>query len=127
MTTIGPNATSESAFVVDLGSTDTTGPSGAVWSMPHGGDLDANLVHQQPDGAIEAHVNSEVDVAVSVLSGTGLLVAADVSHSLHRGVFALIPKGVQREIRAGIAGLTYLSIHRRRDSLRITTDRVHRS
>lgn len=30
---------------VDLGATDTRGRSGVVWSVPHGGDLDVNLVH----------------------------------------------------------------------------------
>ena len=31
--------------VADLGSVDLSGGSGAVWSLPHDGDLDANLVH----------------------------------------------------------------------------------
>lgn len=105
--------------VVDLGATDTRGHDGAVWSLPHGGDLDANLVHLDAGGVIGAHVNNEVDVAMSVMSGSGALVVDGVHHDLSVDVFASIPKGVQREVRAGSDGITYLSIHRRRSPLAI--------
>ena len=103
--------------VVDLGATDKRGHDGVVWSLPHGGDLDANLVHLDADGLIGAHVNNEVDVAMSVMSGSGALVVDGVHHDLSVDVFASIPKGVQREVRAGSDGITYLSIHRRRSPL----------
>ncbi|MCU0269125.1 MAG: hypothetical protein MUF83_10820 [Acidimicrobiales bacterium] len=105
--------------VVDLGATDTRGHDGAVWSLPHGGDLDANLVHLGAGGVIGAHVNNEVDVAMSVMSGSGTLVVDGVHHDLSVDVFASIPKGVQREVRARSRGITYLSIHRRRSPLAI--------
>lgn len=103
--------------MVDLGATDTRGHDGVVWSLPHGGDLDANLVHLDADGVIGAHVNNEVDVAMSVMSGSGALVVDGMHHDLSVDVFASIPKGVQREVRAGSDGITYLSIHRRRSPL----------
>lgn len=105
--------------MVDLGATDTTGPAGVVWSHPHGGDLDANLVHLDPGGAIPSHVNHEVDVIISVVGGRGHLILDDISHSLHGDVLAVIPKGTSREIRADHRGLTYLSVHRRRGPLGI--------
>jgi quercetin dioxygenase-like cupin family protein len=105
--------------VVDLGATDTSGHDGAVWSLPHGGDLDANLVHLDAGGVIGAHVNSEVDVAMSVMSGNGTLIVEGINHDLSVDVFALIPRGVRREVRAGSEGITYLSIHRRRNPLTI--------
>ena len=105
--------------VVDLGATDTSGHDGVVWSLPHGGDLDVNLVHLAADGVIGAHVNNEVDVAMSVMTGSGALVVDGVRHDLSVGVLASIPKGVQREIRASSDGITYLSIHRRRGPLAI--------
>jgi quercetin dioxygenase-like cupin family protein len=105
--------------VVDLGVTDTSGHDGVVWSLPHGGDLDANLVHLDAGGVIGAHVNNEVDVAMSVMTGSGALVVDGVRHDLSIGVFVSIPKGVQREIRASSGGITYLSIHRRRSPLAI--------
>jgi quercetin dioxygenase-like cupin family protein len=113
------------ATVVDLGATDTRGRSGVVWSLPHGGDLDANLVHLGPGAVIEAHHNDEVDVVISVLAGRGRLTVDDAAHLLRGDVLALIPKGSRREVRAGSDGITYLSLHRRRDpvsTLRRRTD-----
>ena len=46
---------------------------GVVWSLPHGGDLDANLVRLGPDAAIGEHRNDEVDVLIYVQSGSGEL------------------------------------------------------
>lgn len=40
----GAAVAAASGIVVDLGATDTRGRDGVVWSLPHGGDLDANLV-----------------------------------------------------------------------------------
>lgn len=106
--------------VVDLGATDTTGPPGVVWSLPHGGDLDANLVHLDPGGAIPPHVNHEVDVILTVVGGRGCVIVGGTSHPLHTDVLAVIPKGTHREIRADDhRGLTYLSVHRHRPPLGI--------
>lgn len=106
--------------VVNLDSLELEGRSGAIWSLPHGGDLDANLVHLQPNGAIQPHVNHEVDVVISVIAGDGHLILGGASHELENHVLALIPKGTRREIHAGGVGMTYLSIHRQRNALGIT-------
>ncbi len=109
----------EQIVVVDVGATDTRGRSGVVWSLPHGGDLDANLVHLDPGGAIGAHVNDDVDVLVSGIAGRGHLVVDGTSFELHGDVLAMVPKGSRREVLAGAEGITYLSIHRRRGPLAI--------
>src|SRR5690606_24180363 len=49
----------------------TDGGPGAVWSLPHGGDLDANLVLLAPHGEVGEHVNRDVDVLLAVQDGTG--------------------------------------------------------
>jgi quercetin dioxygenase-like cupin family protein len=103
---------------VDLSRLASQG-SGAVWSLPHGGDLDANLVRLGPAEAIGEHVNGEVDVFVVVWDGSGELVSEEWSAALHAGVVVLVPRGVGRSIRAGESGLRYLSIHRRRGPLTI--------
>jgi quercetin dioxygenase-like cupin family protein len=108
------------ATVAELGSVDLTGRAGVVWSLPHGADLDANLVHLHPGGSIDSHVNDEVDIVISVIAGDGQLVIGGTSHRLCDLVVALVPKGERREIRAGSAGITYLSIHSRRSPLGIT-------
>jgi quercetin dioxygenase-like cupin family protein len=104
---------------VDLGTADTSGRSGVVWSLPHGGDLDVNLVHLQPDDSIGAHVNDEVDVVMTVIAGRGRVSIDGTSHELRSEVLVAVPKGSRREIFAGADGITYLSIHRRRQPLGI--------
>jgi quercetin dioxygenase-like cupin family protein len=107
------------AVAVDLGTADTSGRSGVVWSLPHGGDLDVNLVHLQPDDSVGAHVNDEVDVVMTVIAGRGRVSIDGTSHELRSEVLVAVPKGSRREIFAGADGITYLSIHRRRQPLGI--------
>lgn len=104
---------------VDAAGIDRYGPNGAVWSLPHDGDLDANLVVLAAGDAVASHVNDEVDVLVVVLDGTGATTIDGVSHALAASVVVHIPKGVTREIRAGDTSLLYLSVHRTRSGLRI--------
>ena len=59
------------AVVVDLDQVAAAGTVGAAWSLPHGGDLDANVVRLDAAGGIGEHVNNEVDVLVVVVSGQG--------------------------------------------------------
>lgn len=105
-------------LVVSLGEVKERG-NGAVWSLPHGGDLDANLVRLEPDASIGEHINDEVDVLVFVQSGNGSLHLEDDRVDLASDHLALIPKGARRSVTAGPTGLTYLSVHRRRGPLSI--------
>jgi mannose-6-phosphate isomerase-like protein (cupin superfamily) len=107
------------AVVVDLGSA-VSGSGGAVWNLPHGGELDANLIRLDADAIISEHVNSEVDVLLFVHSGTGQITVDGSNLSLGADSLALIPRGVSRAIAAGPAGITYLSVHRRRGPMTIT-------
>lgn len=120
----GEGPTEVGAAVWDLGATDievaATGVTGAGWSLPHGGDLDANLVHVAPGEGIGAHVNDEVDVLLLVLSGRGELAVDGTSHRLAAHTLALVPKGAARELSAEAVGITYLSVHRRRAPLGIS-------
>jgi quercetin dioxygenase-like cupin family protein len=120
-----PNLTSDPSpttdiVVADLGSAVPTEGQGAVWSLPHGGDLDANLVRLDPGGTIDEHVNDVVDVLMFVQSGTGLLVVDGHPHFLRSDVLALIPRGSRRQVTAGPTGMYHLSVHRRRGPLTIT-------
>ncbi len=105
-------------LVVDLAA--PLGSGGAIWSLPHGGDLDANLVRLDPGADIGNHVNNDLDVMVLVQSGTGVLTVDEQTRRLGVDHLALIPKGSSRSIVAGDAGITYLSVHRRRSPLGIT-------
>lgn len=105
--------------VADLGAIPTAGRGGAVWSLPHGGDLDVNLVRLRSGDEIAEHVNDEVDVVIVVQSGTGRLAVDGQDRSLRSDVLATVPRGSRRSITPGAHGLTYLSIHRRRGSLTV--------
>lgn len=105
-------------LVVNLGEVKERG-NGAVWNLPHGGDLDANLVRLEPYASIDEHINDEVDVLVFVQSGTASLHLEDDRVDLASDHLALISKGARRSITAGPTGITYLSVHRRRGPLSI--------
>ncbi len=107
--------------VVDLGAAEADGRDGVLWSLPHGGDLDANLVRLHPGRSIGEHVNGDVDVLMSVTAGTAELVIDGAAHPIRCGAFALVPRGSRRSVRAGADGVTYLSIHRRRSPLGVGT------
>lgn len=106
-------------LVVDLGACPTAGASGAVWSLPRSGDLDANLVRLAPGEVIDQHVNDEVDVLMFVQSGRGELVVDGRRHLLAADSLALVPRGARRAIAAGSPGVTYLTVHRRRGPMTI--------
>lgn len=105
-------------LVVDLGAV-SVGSGGAIWSLPHGGDLDANLVRFEAGSGIDSHVNNDVDVLLFVQSGTADLTIDDHTQWLGTDHLAHIPRGSMRSIVAGDVGITYLSIHRRRSPLAI--------
>ena len=107
-----------SAVVVELDRVPA-GASGAAWSLPHDGDLDANLVRLDAGGSIGSHVNREVDVLIVVRRGDGSVRIDDVTWPLAADSLVMVPVGSRRSITAGTAGLEYLSIHRRRAGLAI--------
>jgi mannose-6-phosphate isomerase-like protein (cupin superfamily) len=105
---------------LNLLNVDHRGPDGAVWSLPHGGDLDANLVHLGPGGAIGEHRNDDVDVVLVGIEGAGCVIVDGVQTSLRPGTLVAVPKGTTRSIRSlAEVGLVYLSIHRSRAGLHI--------
>jgi len=104
--------------VADLGLLDD-GPPGAVWNLPKGGDLNANLVRLDPNGGIDSHINNEVDVLIYVQAGSGSVSVDGHTVALTPDRLALIPKGITRSITAGSSGIVYLSIHRQRGGLTV--------
>jgi len=99
---------------------------GAVWSLPHGGDLDANLVRLAPGARIDEHVNDVVDVLIVVREGVGELTLDGLRHPLKDSTVALIPRHASRSIRAGASGLAYLTVHRAREPLTIKPNQSQR-
>src|SRR5690606_21515316 len=109
----------EAMDLAPLLDTDLAG-NGVHWSLSASGDLNANLVRLESGAEMAAHRNDEVDVLVVVLAGSGHLVSDTTTVALSAGVVAHVAKGTTRSLHAGDDGLTYLTVHRRRDPLSIT-------
>ncbi|MGO9884137.1 MAG: helix-turn-helix domain-containing protein, partial [Solirubrobacteraceae bacterium] len=99
---------------------DLLGPvgHGPVWGMASD-DLNATLLSWPPGGGVTEHVNVECDVLVVVIAGSGVAVVDGCEHALQADQALLIGRGARRAIRAGVDGLRYLTVHRRRGGLQI--------
>lgn len=107
-------------IAIDLLTVDRRGTDGAVWSLAHGGDLDAHLVHLGPGGAVGAHVNDDVDVLIVGIEGAGCVTIDSVQNELRTGIVVAVPRGTTRGIQAGDGtDIAYLTVHRARAGVRI--------
>lgn len=93
--------------------------AGAIWTLEHGGDINANLVRFPAGGGVEEHVNEEVDVLFVGVTGSGIVEVDGHKHLLRAGTVAFVPKGARRSTRSGSGDFAYLTVHRRRGPLRI--------
>ncbi|MFI2204299.1 hypothetical protein ACH47Z_26650 [Streptomyces sp. NPDC020192] len=99
-------------------------PGGVLWKLTESGrQLDANVVRLGPGRQVTAHTEPQLDVMLLVIAGDGVLGAgpSDASQPLAEGALAWLPHGAARSITAGAAGLTYVTVHRRRPGMRIGT------
>lgn len=90
--------------------------NGPIWGAETD-DLDATMINWQAGRSVAAHVNSEVDVVVTILEGTGILRIDSEIFEVSAGNVFVIGKGKEREITAGESGLRYLNVHKRRRGL----------
>jgi quercetin dioxygenase-like cupin family protein len=105
---------------IDTAELDVRGASGALWSLPRGGDLDANVVLLQPGASVGVHVNGEVDVLIVGITGTGEVFVDGDAHPLRPGVVVHVAKGAARGVEASSSGaLLYVTTHRARAGLGI--------
>ncbi|HLW94687.1 MAG TPA: hypothetical protein VKS25_04855 [Solirubrobacteraceae bacterium] len=96
--------------------------SGPVWGIASE-DLNATLLEWGQGEGVAEQVNEERDILLVVLAGVGTLRAGGADRELGPQHAAVIPKGERWSIAAGVGGLRYLSIHRRRDGLSIAPRR----
>jgi quercetin dioxygenase-like cupin family protein len=99
---------------------DLLGPQGTgpLWGMASS-DLNATLLAWPAGQELEEHANTERDVLLVVLDGSGTARIDGERHDLSRGHALLIPKGTTRAVRAGDEGIRYLSVHLRRHGVQI--------
>ena len=92
--------------------------SGAVWKLRMSQrDLDSNIVRLPPDSSVDAHLGPPIDVLLVVLDGAGQLVTELDTHELSPGALVWLPRASLRQFSAGPTGLTYLTVHQRRQAL----------
>jgi uncharacterized protein (DUF2249 family) len=98
--------------------------TGAVWKLQtRERDLDSNIIHLSPYATIDAHNGPDLDVLMHVLDGTGSLNTELGTLSLHPGALVLLPKRSLRQFTAGMRGMTYLTVHQRRQALMLEPTR----
>ncbi|MEU6486505.1 cupin domain-containing protein [Streptomyces sp. NPDC046887] len=96
------------------------GRSGALWRLGRRNrQLDANVVRVPPGAPVGEHVESQVDVLLVVVSGTGALVVDGVRREASRGAVVYLPRGARRAMEPGPEGIVFITAHRRRAGLRI--------
>jgi quercetin dioxygenase-like cupin family protein len=102
-----------------------TGTGGVVWSVSPEG-FHTNLVVLEPGGSIPAHRNDGLDVLIVVLDGAGVATVDGDAVELAPLSALLVPRGAVRGVKAGAAGLRYLTVHAQRGPLTIgAKDDVH--
>ena len=94
--------------------------SGVVWGLA-GEDLNINVVAWPAGGGVEEHINTECDVLVTMIEGTLNVVLGDATHTLGVGQAIVLPRGNSRSLTAAGTGARYLTTHRRRGPLTLST------
>jgi quercetin dioxygenase-like cupin family protein len=103
--------------------TDESTPHIRIRWTPESTDLHVNLVDLRVGEMIGSHVNASLDVVMTCLTGHGKLTIDRESIPMEAGSIALIPKGAQREIVAGDAGMRYTTCHQKRGGIMPTVGR----
>lgn len=86
-------------------------------------DLSLNLISCTAGQGVGAHVNTEVDVVIVVIDGTGSIDIDGHRYPVQPGQAVIIPKGCQRATRCDGDHFSYLTCHRRRAGLMPTVPR----
>ncbi len=107
-------------YDVDLLTISTDEPgTGVVWTLEGSAQVNANLVRFDSGGGVAEHVNEEVDVLFVGVAGSGTVRVGGEEHALSAGRLVFAPRGARRSTGASSDGFAYLTVHRRRDPLRI--------
>lgn len=98
--------------------------AGAVWKLQlRQRDLDSNIIRLRPGSGIDSHLGPDLDVLLLVLGGSGQLGTERGSVDLWPGALAWLPRRSRRRISPGPDGLTYLTVHGRRQALVLNASR----
>jgi quercetin dioxygenase-like cupin family protein len=91
-----------------------------LWRLQSSEDLQANLVRLPAGASVGQNVESDNDVLLLVLAGSGEVHVADERHPVAPHQVMLLAKGTVRGLRADeTEPLVYLTVHRRKRGLSI--------
>jgi len=96
---------------------------GPVWTAAST-DLNLNVLHFAEGQGVAEHVNTDVDVLILCLVGSGNVTIDNAEFGLGEGQAMVIPKGTTRSITATSDRFAYLTCHRRRGGLWPTASRT---
>lgn len=91
---------------------------GPIWGAATE-DLNATLLAWPAGHEVAEHVNGERDVAYVVVAGAAELTVDGQVHALEAPALVIVPLGASRALRAGPAGVRYVTVHRVRGGLQI--------
>lgn len=98
----------------------TARPDGVLWRLSESGrQLDANVLNLGARQRIDTHAEPELDVLLLVVAGTGTMSTDEGPLVLVPGGLIWLPRTSSRSIVAGVDGLAYLTVHRRRPGMQI--------
>ena len=92
---------------------------GAIWTLEHSDELNANLVRFDAGGGVGEHINEEVDILFLGVAGSGSVRVDGEEHALSAGRLVFVPLGARRSTVTSSDGFSYLTVHRRRGPLQI--------
>lgn len=99
--------------------------TGAGWKLDaRERDLDSNVIILPPGETIDAHAGPDLDVLIHVLAGGGQLETELTTIDLEPGALLWMPRRSQRKFTAGVDGLSYLTVHQRRQALVLDTTQL---
>jgi mannose-6-phosphate isomerase-like protein (cupin superfamily) len=108
-----PDLPAPRTFAQIVAATDGTGP---IWSL-RTTDLDLNVVAITPDRPVGEHVNTERDVLLVAVDGSGQITIDGVRHDFAAGQFLVVPKGARRSMNAITPRFAWLTCHLQRPPL----------
>ncbi|MDN5919808.1 MAG: hypothetical protein L0I76_32705 [Pseudonocardia sp.] len=95
-------------------------PGGVLWRLSESGrQLDANVLNLSARQTIGVHAEPELDVLLLIVAGAGTMATEEGPLALVPGELIWLPRTSSRSITAGVEGLAYLTVHRRRPGLQI--------
>lgn len=99
---------------------DSHKPDGPQWgTATH--DLNLTVLSWKEGQGVVEHVNNELDVLWIALEGSADITIDGQVHPLQQGGAIVVPVGASRALKSTSPQFKYISIHRRRAGLQITS------